>query len=933
MRFLYKISLRNRVILLISIAALAVVVSGIIPVYSMKTEMMDDRKHEVQNVVETAFGIITYYHERQRAGAMTQEAAQAQAMEQIKSLRYGHEDYFWINDFTPTMVMHPFKPEMNGTSLANFADPTGNKLFVAMVDIVRQQGAGFVHYMWPKPGAAKPVPKVTFVKGFTPWQWIIGSGIYVDDVDASFFSNLIFLLEDLLVVAIILLSTSTMIARSILKQLGAEIVPLLDSVTSLAAGNMTVRVHTAKGRSEEGIGRAINDLADSLNEVMQVIALHSGSISACAGELVKIRNLVVSDANTSSQIGQEVSQHNELLTREIISITEKIGLISGNIQAVSGAAYQVSGNVSTIASGAEEASANISTMAAAAEQITANLAGVNQSLSLVDQSVQDVAASIHDMSKALGGVSDLCEGASLESGKAKELAEQTQSIMERLSQSAKEIGQVVEVINNIAEQTNMLALNASIEAAGAGESGKGFAVVANEVKELARQTAQATHMISDKIHGIQANTREAAFANSEIGKAISRINQSNVEITLSVEQQNRTVHTISDAINTVAQSAASVTQNASELNFAAQEVARSAQEAALGTAEVARTASEVASGAESVARESSAAEEMSKAIRSSAEATEAASKTVQEKMQEATKISHQALGSAMQFQRMGAVLQDMTGALFASHMEMNTGAPLFPMRQIKGDFLVTQALLEQIIQGRTPPDLKALTETSETPLGQWLKTPQAQDFQPKHLVEEVKNLLNKLHEHARQAITIMAEQGWEGRDAADQKLQQFLASRKEIFTLLNKIYLANFASNDNRRTFFPWSHELETSVRFVDDDHRKLVDMVNDLHQAMKDEEGSTKVGAIIDGFVTYAETHFTREIAMLRDHGYPDLKNHGEKHVLLVNKLKELSNRYTHGEFTVVMDLLALAKDWLVGHIMHTDMLYVDHVKQRGQT
>lgn len=933
MNVLYRISLRNRIIFLIVIAILAVVISGVIPVYSLKNEMLSDREHEVKNVVETAFGILSFYHERQRTGALTLEAAQAQAKEQIKALRYGHEDYFWINDFTPSMVMHPFKPELNGTSLANFTDPSNNKPFITMVDTVRQHGEGFVRYLWPRPGADQPVPKLTFVKGFTPWQWIIGSGIYVDDVDAAFRSNLIFLLDNILVVAFILALASFLIARSILKQLGAEVVPLLESVTRLAAGNMTARVHTAKGPSREGVGGAVNDLADSLNEVMQVIALHSGSISACAGELVKIRNLVVADANSSDQIGQEVSRHNELLSREIIAITEKIGLIGGNIQAVSGAAYEVSGNVSTIASGAEQASANISTMAAAAEEITANLAGVNQSLSQVDQSVQDVAASIHDMSKALGGVSDLCEGASQESGKAKELAEQTQAIMERLSQSAKEIGQVVEVINNIAEQTNMLALNASIEAAGAGESGKGFAVVANEVKELARQTAQATHMISDKIHGIQANTREAAYANSEIGKAISRINQSNVEITLSVEQQNRTVHTISDAINTVAESAASVTQNASELNFAAQEVARSAQEAALGTAEVARTASEVASGAESVARESSSAEEMSKAIRSSAEATETASKTVQEKMNAATKIAQQALGSAMQFQRMGAVLQDMTGALFASHMEMNTGTPLFHMRQIKGDLLVTQALLEQIIQGRTPADQKALPKMIESPLGQWLQSPQAQEFQPRHLVNDVKSVFDKLHDHARQAITIMAEQGWDGRDLASQMLQQFLTSRKELFTLLNRMYLANSGHKDQRRIFFQWNKELETNIQFVDDDHRKLVDMVNTLHQAMKDEEGSTKVAAIIDGFVSYAETHFSREINMLREHGYPDVNNHGNKHDLLVNELKTLASRYTQGEFTVVMDLLALAKDWLVGHIMHTDMLYVDHVKQRGQT
>lgn len=932
MDLLTKTSIRNRIIFLIILAAVGMVIAGILPIIATRDIMLTDRQTKTQHVVESVFGILTFYQERQKAGAMTIEAAQAQAIEQIKTLRYGDKDYFWITDFTPTMIMHPFKPELNGTNVGNFEDPTGKKPFIAMAEQARQHGGGFVAYKWPKPGISNPVDKISFVKEFAPWKWIIGSGIYVDDVDAEFRDNLLHEAITLLLMALGLTAIFLLIAKSILSQLGADIVPLMNAVDQLSSGDTTARVRSGRVLATGGIAGAINTMANNLAEVMNVIALHSGSISACAGELVKIRNLVVTDANNANQISTEVSQHNQNLAGEIIAITEKIGLISGNIQAVSGAAHEVSVNVSTIASGAEEASANISTMAAAAEEITANLAGVNQSLEMVDQSVQAVATSIHEMSNSLGSVSKLCADASLESSKAKELAGQTQSTMERLSQSAKEIGQVVDVINNIAEQTNMLALNASIEAAGAGDSGKGFAVVANEVKELARQTAQATHMISDKIHGIQANSREAASANSEIGKAISRINQANTEITLSVDQQNSTIHSISEAITTVAQSAASVTQNASELNMAAQEVARSAQEAALGTAEVARTAAEVASGAESVAKESSAADAMSQEIRNSAQSTEMASKVVQDKMEDAIKISQQALGSAIQFQRMGAVLQDMTGALFAAQMEMNTGTPQFEMRQIKGSLLTTQALLEQIIQERIIPDLKLLGEPHDSPLGQWLASPQAADFQYKNMVNDAKTLHKNLHQHAQHALSIMAEKGWDGRNEANQVLQQFLDDRKKLFTLLNKIYLANSETTDNKRLFFPWNKSLETSIQFVDKDHRELVDMVNSLHLAMKEEEGSSKVGSIMDSLVTYTEKHFSREIEMLTKHGYPDLKNHCGEHDRLVAQLKNLSTKYHQGEFTVVMDLLVLAKDWLVQHILHTDMRYIDHVKQRGQ-
>ena len=86
----------------------------------------------------------------------------------------------------PVMVMHPVKPELDGKDLSAIADPAGKKLFVEFVDTVKSSGAGFVAYQWPKPGAEQPVPKISYVKGFAPWGWVIGSGIYIDDVAAEF---------------------------------------------------------------------------------------------------------------------------------------------------------------------------------------------------------------------------------------------------------------------------------------------------------------------------------------------------------------------------------------------------------------------------------------------------------------------------------------------------------------------------------------------------------------------------------------------------------------------------------------------------------------------------------------------------------------------------------------------------------------------------
>lgn len=108
------------------------------------------------------------------------------AIDTIQAMRFGDDDYFWINDMHPTMVMHPFRPDLNGTDLSGYQDPNGEHLIVEMVQIVNAHGKGVVACFWSRPGVTRPVPKISFVKGFAPWGLTIGAGIHVDDVDWLF---------------------------------------------------------------------------------------------------------------------------------------------------------------------------------------------------------------------------------------------------------------------------------------------------------------------------------------------------------------------------------------------------------------------------------------------------------------------------------------------------------------------------------------------------------------------------------------------------------------------------------------------------------------------------------------------------------------------------------------------------------------------------
>jgi|GEM_PF-1127304 len=147
------------------------------------------RKREmIRELTESAWSILATFETWERDGRMSRREAQERAVEQIRNLRYGPEkkDYFWINDTFPRMVMHPYRTDLEGRDISNFQDPRGKRLFMEFIRVVEASGAGYVDYMWQwKDAPDKIVPKLSYVKGFDPWQWIIGTGIYIEDVHAE----------------------------------------------------------------------------------------------------------------------------------------------------------------------------------------------------------------------------------------------------------------------------------------------------------------------------------------------------------------------------------------------------------------------------------------------------------------------------------------------------------------------------------------------------------------------------------------------------------------------------------------------------------------------------------------------------------------------------------------------------------------------------
>jgi PAS domain S-box-containing protein len=178
---------------------------------AVENQMLEGKKETTQELTRSAISIVNEYYQEELAGTMTRDQAQAEAKVRIEQLRWGDEgkDYFWITDTHPTMIMHPYLPELNGQDLTTYQDEAGNYLFVDMVNVVEESGSGYVEYYWQyKDDPTRIVPKLSYVEEFGPWQWVVGTGIYVDDVDAAIASvqrNLIYVSIAIAVVVALLL--------------------------------------------------------------------------------------------------------------------------------------------------------------------------------------------------------------------------------------------------------------------------------------------------------------------------------------------------------------------------------------------------------------------------------------------------------------------------------------------------------------------------------------------------------------------------------------------------------------------------------------------------------------------------------------------------------------------------------------------------------
>jgi methyl-accepting chemotaxis protein len=270
----------------------------------------DERGRAVRQAVEVAAGVVARYEQLAASGALPLEQARHEALETLRTLRYDGQEYFWVNDMQPRMLMHPTSAKLEGKEVGAITDPNGMHLFIAMVDIAKTQGSGFLSYMWPKPGSEQPVPKISYVKAVPAWGWVIGSGVYLDAIGAVFWPRVLeFSLAAALLSGVLMLA-GHLISRSIQRPL-ARAVTLAHTV---AAGDLTT-VIDADGKDETAqLLRALREMNGSLSGIVGEVDAGIRTIASASTQIASGNQDLSSRTEQQAGALQETAATMEELT-------------------------------------------------------------------------------------------------------------------------------------------------------------------------------------------------------------------------------------------------------------------------------------------------------------------------------------------------------------------------------------------------------------------------------------------------------------------------------------------------------------------------------------------------------------------------------------------------------------------------------------------